>query len=687
MSGQASLGACPFFMRFFWFSFCLLLLSLSFVHAQEKNIFADFQDVNDGGMDIPEFFPINIYGANGLLRTFSSMTPKGNMRQVKVGLMGSFYTLKKNFPTLGDQASQFSARLHLQYSPSDFLTLSLSSGMQQTNDGGSAALASLNQWPVIDFGTQWTFVREDRFALGALYKAQYKSAVDNIVGSEAAINHDLLATGTFALDQDDQFWVHINMGFRIDNHVRVGGSSPSPRSIHLLDIYPINPYLAALGLEYRWSWGLTGIEYSLDFMPGLLFQAQPQRGSWTFKAYVDKKKKLGVQLGFDFGFSQADFSRPDAFQEATYKAYVGTHYLLGSGKKKEKNKFDEDINVFEKAASSKNKKRKRKKKSKSKSPKGTLKGLVTNIETGEPIAKVRVQTCEGAIVQTDKKGMFEAQDLPGGPCQLVLSHSQYDVLEDTVDITVGERMSYDFGLLAGEGPPVRSPVVDNGGSSPKVAEQVQPKSSVTLQAKNRQGNPIAATIIFVKSGKKVEVPLDASGRKSMTLMPGQYEVFASFQGAESSTQYVMIEAGDQKHIQFSLGQGSKQGPSSQSALVSDEGTFLRLNQKIEFHTGKSSLVKQTHGVLDPLVAYLQKHAGIALIEIAGHTDDQGSANTNLKLSQARANSVKSYLVKQGIAASRLKATGYGEDFPIATNATSQGRNTNRRVVFKVLKRN
>ncbi|MDP4704209.1 MAG: OmpA family protein, partial [Polaribacter sp.] len=69
--------------------------------------------------------------------------------------------------------------------------------------------------------------------------------------------------------------------------------------------------------------------------------------------------------------------------------------------------------------------------------------------------------------------------------------------------------------------------------------------------------------------------------------------------------------------------------------------------------------------------------------IEGHTDSTGSANVNSRISKARAMAVRDYLVKKGIATTRLDAQGFGEGQPIASNDTAEGREQNRRVVVKV----
>ncbi len=72
------------------------------------------------------------------------------------------------------------------------------------------------------------------------------------------------------------------------------------------------------------------------------------------------------------------------------------------------------------------------------------------------------------------------------------------------------------------------------------------------------------------------------------------------------------------------------------------------------------------------------------VELAGHTDSQGSAEYNQQLSQKRADAVRNHLIDLGIAPGRLVATGYGEDKPIQSNETPEGRERNRRVEFNVL---
>jgi len=100
---------------------------------------------------------------------------------------------------------------------------------------------------------------------------------------------------------------------------------------------------------------------------------------------------------------------------------------------------------------------------------------------------------------------------------------------------------------------------------------------------------------------------------------------------------------------------------------------------LEFDLGKATIRAKSYPTLNRVAALLvEKNFSLKL---AGHTDITGSRELNMRLSKERAESVKAYLVSQGANASRIEATGYGPDQPIATNKTAAGRQQNRRVEF------
>ncbi|MBK9283297.1 MAG: OmpA family protein [Sphingobacteriaceae bacterium] len=104
---------------------------------------------------------------------------------------------------------------------------------------------------------------------------------------------------------------------------------------------------------------------------------------------------------------------------------------------------------------------------------------------------------------------------------------------------------------------------------------------------------------------------------------------------------------------------------------------------VYFDTGKSSLKPSSSKALNDLVEVLKLKSSM-VIEIQGHTDDVGQAGDNLRLSQQRAEAVKTYLSQKGIAAKRIRAVGYGSLEPIADNSSEEGRSKNRRTSLKVI---
>ena len=107
-------------------------------------------------------------------------------------------------------------------------------------------------------------------------------------------------------------------------------------------------------------------------------------------------------------------------------------------------------------------------------------------------------------------------------------------------------------------------------------------------------------------------------------------------------------------------------------------------KNLNFESGKFNIQKQYFKDLENLVILLREQINIK-IEIAGHTDSIGDNKTNIILSNNRAKSIKSYLVKNGILESRIKCVGYGEKQPITNNSTKEGREKNRRIEIRILK--
>ncbi|MDW8361319.1 MAG: OmpA family protein [Myxococcales bacterium] len=109
-------------------------------------------------------------------------------------------------------------------------------------------------------------------------------------------------------------------------------------------------------------------------------------------------------------------------------------------------------------------------------------------------------------------------------------------------------------------------------------------------------------------------------------------------------------------------------------------TAIRITQTIHFEFNRAVIRPESYGILNTVAQVLRDFPDIT-VEVQGHTDDRGNDAFNMRLSNARANAVRDYLIGQGIAPHRLTAVGYGETRPIASNSTREGRAANRRVEF------
>ena len=101
---------------------------------------------------------------------------------------------------------------------------------------------------------------------------------------------------------------------------------------------------------------------------------------------------------------------------------------------------------------------------------------------------------------------------------------------------------------------------------------------------------------------------------------------------------------------------------------------------INFDYNKATLKPESMGTLNMIVKVMQDNPTIKF-EVGGHTDSDGDDNYNMKLSQQRADAVKTQLITMGIDASRLTSKGYGESKPIGDNNSQEGKANNRRVEF------
>ncbi len=123
-------------------------------------------------------------------------------------------------------------------------------------------------------------------------------------------------------------------------------------------------------------------------------------------------------------------------------------------------------------------------------------------------------------------------------------------------------------------------------------------------------------------------------------------------------------------------------PGAQVERVGDGIKLVLGENAIRFNTGKSSLTETAKQNLDKLIPVFKSYAETDLV-VFGHTDNVGGEAKNLKLSEARANSVKAYLSAKGLNITRFAIKGLGFSEPLESNDSAEGKAKNRRVEFAI----
>ena len=192
--------------------------------------------------------------------------------------------------------------------------------------------------------------------------------------------------------------------------------------------------------------------------------------------------------------------------------------------------------------------------------------------------------------------------------------------------------------------------------------------------------------------KAKEQEMAARGRELKTAQSEAERAKSEAESARTESERARLEAEKAKAEALTAKNESEKTRAENQQLMSaltelkgkqtDRGIVLTLGDVL-FDTGKADLSPQANASIDKLAQFLLNYPKRNL-SIEGHTDNVGSDDYNLGLSQRRAEAVKNALVAKGVASERIATKGLGKGFPIASNATAQGRQLNRRVEVVVL---
>lgn len=210
---------------------------------------------------------------------------------------------------------------------------------------------------------------------------------------------------------------------------------------------------------------------------------------------------------------------------------------------------------------------------------------------------------------------------------------------------------------------------------PTVETEPQNDGQVAVYGKvlnAKTGQTIAATLTFMAGDEPVAVTASVVGGYQTKISAQQaYSVRIEAKGYVSSLEKLnLVSEMRELEMIFKL-------------QPVELGTTVNL-KNVLFEQGTTNLLPQSYTELDVVVSFLKSNPSIK-IELAGHTDNRGIPAQNVKLSQARVDKVKAYLLEKGIDKKRVAGKGYGGNNPISSNDSEETRQLNRRVEFVIRK--
>ena len=280
---------------------------------------------------------------------------------------------------------------------------------------------------------------------------------------------------------------------------------------------------------------------------------------------------------------------------------------------------------------------------------GTVSGMITEEEEGEAVeATVSFPGTAVVDVISDPETGFYSATLPTGSIPVTVSSDGYKAASATVVLEAGQDVVVDFSLelQAGLG---------------------QIAGTVT---EFENGDPLLATISVMLEDTTISFESTDEGIFQFDIPEGTWTVKAEADDYKASSDIVVIEADQTAIVDFVL------KPELQTGQVI---SF----DNIYFDSGSANIKPESYYLLNNMVEILNANTN-AVVQIAGHTDSDGSSSYNQTLSEQRATSVFNYLVQRGVPATMLTTMGFGENQPVVPNTSASNKAMNRRIEFTVL---
>jgi outer membrane protein OmpA-like peptidoglycan-associated protein len=671
-----------------------------------------------------------IDGSTGLLRIVQASS--GAVGTFRMSLMGSYFgssgflcnastpcptTDGATDPTQEDDVSQVQMRLGVSATLFPFLEAGFSMRNMATSDSRSRPRLLLALGDTTLSLKGFMPVEPDSiFQFGGLAQLMLLNGAGTVGFVGGGTSFSLKALGTIALDNrsnpDDQIPLrfHLNVGWLFDNSaqlVKKVEETPPPagrgetiqRTERFgLDINRVDSFQLGVGGEFIHEFVRPFVEWTFDVpvnrqkyvcdenvaaAHGELclakaqgFSTSPSRLSLGARVFPWPDHGLAATLAVDVGTGATSKFIDEVAPEVPYNFWFGVAWAVDTEPPLPV------IKEVEKPSAAPIAK-----------PNPYLAGTVVDkAGAGVPNATLRFdgRTLPGMISAED--GTFKSFALEPGNYTLAVSAKGFRDGQCPVNVPTEQEIQ----AAAASTPP---PAAADGTqpqtqAQPAVAADGAVSVRCELEALPQLGNvvgqvidadsnqPIAGAHVKIRDARSRELDLSADGTgafRFQNVPPGRVTLMIEAPGYFPSSQEFSIKALEDTQARMPL----NKRPQVPNVIVT--GHELKLRKQVHFQHDSAEILPDSSAILEEIADVLSTHPEIKSIEVQGHTDNQGSAPYNLKLSESRAQAVVDSLVKLGVDPLRLQAKGYGDTKPLMPNNNEANRAKNRRVQLMVNK--
>jgi outer membrane protein OmpA-like peptidoglycan-associated protein len=307
--------------------------------------------------------------------------------------------------------------------------------------------------------------------------------------------------------------------------------------------------------------------------------------------------------------------------------------------------------------------------------------------TGVPAATLRFDGRSFSGLVSAEDGSFKSFAIDPGNYTLAISAKGFRDGKCQVTVPTEQeaaRASANAAEPPAEGTPAQPSVAADGAVSVRCELEALPQlgnvAGSVVDADSQQSIGGSRVKIRDTRSRELDLQADATGSfRFQNVPPGRVTIIVEAPGYFPSTQEFSIKPLEDTPARMTL----NKRPTVPNVLVT--GRELKLRKQVHFQHDSAEILPDSSAILEEIADVLNTHPEIKGIEVQGHTDNQGSAPYNLKLSESRAQAVVDTLVKLSVDPLRLQAKGYGDTKPLMPNTTESNRAKNRRVQLMIKK--